>query len=502
MLDNISKYQKIKISIFAIVAIFFFIRLSFFVEPMFGGDMFEYFLMTESFKNHYSFDLRIEDLDSYNAMAVKFYPGNGWLIQINDGIKNLFTNKEFLSTSSAYYTALDGEKISYHFWFYPLINVPVSAVQSLFGFNGFKSIQITNFFIVFGVLLYTLFYSRINEKKRMFASIFFLFSSTLWYIPFPGPEIFSMSLLFLGILLYYEKKFLLSFFFIVLASLQNPPIILFAAPVCLSFLQEKGPSYKNFLKLFLIGSLSALPTAFYLYYFKIPNLIMHQGYLKPNLNNFSRYLNFFFDLNQGLFLAFPLLFFLSIFLLIKNLTKKWQNDMLFILIVPLVVYSFITIVTFLGGANIARYATWCSIPFLLYAVMNFDFDNGWNMKIIQPLILLQILFVYNAFNLLNAGEFNFKGYMTGNHNNLAITVMDNFPWLYNPDPDVFIIKTLHSSFVSEDNSPVIYSTNEGKPRKLIFHFLKLNMLPDSIRLSTQIKNINFNDGWGYYNFEN
>ncbi|MBO9701590.1 MAG: hypothetical protein J7604_15385 [Sporocytophaga sp.] len=504
MLNNISPYNKHKIIIFSLISFFLFTRLLLFVEPMFGGDMFEYYLMTEGFKNHFSVDLRIEDIESFDLMARTFYPGNGFLeIVKNEFPGFLERNKEFMQDSWGYFTDLNGDKYSYHFWLYSLINVPVSILLGFLNMDGLKSFQITNFLIAFFSCIYTLFFSRLEESKRIFLTAFFFFSATLWYIPFPGPEVFSISFFFLALILYYEKKYYGALLFLVLGSTQNPPIIFFAPVICLKLLRENGFTLKNILSMGFIGVLCLAPSAFYYYNFGIPNIIIHKGYLANNHLSFTRFLGFFFDLNQGLFLAIPILFLIWVFTYIKKIKKgpkSWDFDLLFLPISMLMVFTFINMHIWNGGANVHRYASWSSIPFLVFALYHFNYETKFGKTIISTVLIFQILFVYNILGFLQAGEFNCKGYMIGKHNPLSKFVMNNYPDYYNPDPDIFLHRTVGGGY-SADNSPVIYYDDKNQVRKISVHFSKVNELNDTLKNNNKkMVNIHFVNGWGYINF--
>jgi hypothetical protein len=152
--------------------------------PILAGDGGEYFLMRNSLVNHFTPDLKKEDIKSfYKAKKI-----------------NIF-NRE-IDPYSGYYKAINGKYYSLHFWTYSLLNVPVKLGLEAMGIDSRKSFQFVNAFLIIVLYFFVSFFSNFTSfQKILFNMLIFLSPMTL-FLHWPHPEMYgfvfvSLALLFL-----------------------------------------------------------------------------------------------------------------------------------------------------------------------------------------------------------------------------------------------------------------------------------------------------------------
>jgi hypothetical protein len=509
------KYSVVKLfeinKIFFIVKYFLFPAFSllllyqmlFEVEPVIHGDGFEYTFMTESFYNHFSPELTRQDLNTFKENLVNAGRYIDWNAQVVNTLMNHLSDKKFLSSSYGYFTDLSGVKYSYHFFFYSILNLPMRFILDIFHGNLEYMFPLTNLIILAFTCFYLLFKSNLPPVKLIFIALFFTFSSVFWFLPFSGPEVFANCMCILSLVLFYEKKYYLSVLLASIASTHYPPIILIAIFVSIKSLLDNKFTFKNISLLFLSGLPSLIPTLFYYYHFKIPNLILHSGYISKNLFSFTRLFGIFFDLNQGMVLAIPVLIFIFFIIYFKTLLKGrkfWNYDLLLLPVVLGMISFFINMFYWNNGYSILRYATWCCVPLIIFTIMNSDFSIKWIRSVFVIALLIHILNIYNVFNSYKLGGLQVKGWQGSIHTNLAEWVIENYPNLYNPDPDIFGQRTLWGKIPSPSDSPICYYNKAGKLCKAMVHKTKINELNPDIFNKNKIEDLNFINDWAYINF--
>ena len=115
-----------------------------------------------------------------------------------------------------------------------------------------------------------------------------------------------------------------------------------------------------------------------------------------------------------------------------------------------------------GMAIVNRYAVWIGILVIYHSIQLLS-DYGLKLKssIILVVFAMQCLFIkihqpYNKFDWCNEGHMPF-----------AKWALMNYPRLYNPDPQIFIVRTSKVFDFSINNSPVFYLNKEkGKTQVL------------------------------------
>lgn len=449
-----------------------------FLPPKRYGDGNEYFLILESLSNHFTPDLQVKDIDS-------FYNGN----------LNAFD--EAINPYSGYFQSKSGKYYSYHFWSYPLLNVPIKVWLETFNIDTRRTFQLTNAFLFIAMLTAITFFSNFSQGQKLVFIILITLSPALWYIHWTHPEIFSFVFVALAIVFMNKGDYGIAIICAGIASLQNQPIVLFVL-----FLLIKGvllkARLKNFLKLALLSSIIFVPNIFYFMNYGSFSLLNKA----ISMNNVSIYRIFemFFDMNIGLFPYVPvtlLLFFGITFWGLYRERKFTLELQVLILIVLMMTVCAMTFNWNHGDSVPSRYLIWM-IPFIFYIITR-NLDDLLRSKVLRGVLIIGIIVQLIIVN--RAGPFIPKiSYIE--HSPAARMMLNYFPKLYNPSHEIFCERTLHGERPCID--PTIYeykttcktalSTCEG------LHRLEDQCGPITPKIKRQCESENKPNGWFYVNF--
>jgi hypothetical protein len=238
--------DKILVIIFAVYSLSLLLGSVFFVSPTIIGDVHEYLGMTVSFSNHLTPDLREEDI----ALAEQIWNKNGIY----------FFGKDF--TYPGYFKSLGGERYSYHFWVYSLLNLPVFAFLHYFNFNELRSFQITNSLLLIFCLFILLHITNLTRSQKMWLFLFSAFSPIIFYITWIHPEVFSYSSVVVAVAFYLKKDYRLAVLASSLASLQNPPLSILTIYIVIYGWKANGLRLRELSLLSVYASISLIPIYF------------------------------------------------------------------------------------------------------------------------------------------------------------------------------------------------------------------------------------------------
>ena len=254
-----------------------------------------------------------------------------------------------------------------------------------------------------------------------------------------------------------------------LASLLNQPLLILLIWLVFSAGHNEKWKLKNWIQAAFPSLLFFLPSVFYYYYFGTTNLIKDAGYLDISNVTYTRFLGFFIDLNQGMILSLNLLLFVYMVLIVIRFWKAFTHQIKlghedFI---PFLILILTFVVCMMsnwnhGMAIVNRYAVWIGILIIYHSI---QLLSAYGLKLKSSIILvvfaMQCLFIkihqpYNKFDWSNEGHMPF-----------AKWALMNYPRLYNPDPQIFIVRTSKVFDFSVNNSPVFYLNKEnGKTQVL------------------------------------
>ncbi len=419
------------------------------MTPIILGDGHEYLGMTVSFFNHLSPELNNID----NALRASIEK----------------TNSAAFSASldyAGYFKSLNGDFYSFHFWSYPLFNLPVFSILHYLRFNELRTFSITNSVLLIVCLFIIVSSSKLTDYQKLWLFLFSVFNPVLLYIGWSSPEIYSYAFVLISLVFALEQNYQASIIASSIASLQNPPIILLNFYLIFCGYKKSKLDFKNLFYLILLSSISIIPYLFYYYNYKVPNLIVSTGSSSINFISFNKLINLFLDPNCGLFPYIPLLFVISLVGLLHSFQKResFVPSIWFILVLMAIM------VTTIGNWNsgmmyINRYSVWM-IPFIIVtAVHSTKYYSSTKKRNIFLLIALMSNICITGILLSDYDYTNCVRFNTLSNNIMVIA-----PKYYNPPYELFVERSIgHEVNYSNFNSylPIVF-TYDGEPRKILY----------------------------------
>lgn len=473
-----------------------------------NGDGPEYILMTEAIYNHASPEIRLSDYESFKENITKYRPWDhvGKFFEFNDYEKFLRkTDHPFKDFEMGIFSAKNGNSYFYHFFAYSIINIPVRFISDINHFYPIRTFPVTNAILILISLFFLLYYSPFRLLPTIFISLSFVFSSVYWYIGWPSPEVFTTCLVTLSFWFYFQGKRIMPIFLLSIAAMQNQPVVLLAAYMSLVVLYERGLKPKVLLQLFFANVLVLLPPLYFLYHFDTTNLIKDTGILSWHVVTWNRIYGFYTDLNQGMILvipllltAYPVLWFRELFHAIKN--KEFRHHLLIPFFLLAMISIFCTMINWNHGmAVINRYATWSSAVLMIHAFfMMKDFQPIKQTIIIASCFALQLASV-----LFNNKYYNYLDWDQNKNKPWAKWVYENLPSIYNPDANIFFVRTSKNYNFIPEQGPVAYLSESGEMCKMLIHRDHMNKLLDWGVAENQIDSVKstkkYINGWTYIN---
>lgn len=495
------KYAKLSVLAFLI----FILLLVVFTKPTYPtGDGVEYILTTEALFNHQSFDIRAEDSKSYKKQATLKQEWNSVpKHQIYDSLEKFFSKRESLEyldvCAASYYVNKEHKIYVHHFVFYSLLNLPMRYVMQWTSNEPLIGFDLTNVLFITLTCILLLFYTKNSFWQALAITLIFFFNGIFWYIKWTHTEVLTCCLVTASLFLFFNKRLYVSIFLMALASLQNQPLAILVLFMVAYTIVTNRFTIKSFFLSGLCSWIVLLPSMFYYYLFGITNLVSHGGYLDKHNLSIDRLIGFFVDLDQGAILAIPLILpgylILLLFFTIKSIRERTIELSLFIPIAILLIACLVSMMTnwVHGMAVINRYAIWVSAIISVhfyFLLLKTDIKETTRSFILVAVILFQITFIlYFQFTSLSEGD-SFK------HKPHTKWVLNHFPSLYNPDPSIFINRTLHKRIQLTDStlSPVLYLGNNSNTNiKVAVHRSQLDSLKQFGLSSEEIKYIASNN---------
>lgn len=446
------------------------------------GDGVEYLTMSISFKNHLTPERTQQDVEELKDLLSRKY---------NCLIKTI---------QKGYYTALPargGGDFSYHFWSYSLICTPVLTLLTVFNQNPVGAFKITNLLLILTMFGWILFRNNaMDYKNKIFLALFLYFSPLWFYYKWTHTEVFTFTLLMIGLTDYYNKRKNSALFFTACASLQNPaaavvPFFMMIRELCILFKNFSKQTLIKFIISTLISCIVFIPYIFYYYFFEKFSLI---GEYATDLNSIciAKILSLFFDLNFGLIIYCPILLGMTVYGVIK------KDKLSIISLITVVLFAIIDSaqINWNPGIHLLnRYSYWM-IPVLLFGCFNIiqSFSDRWKKGIIITNLIL--ILPWYAYTRTNAASLHIK------FQPVATLVLNIAPALYNPQYEVFAERTLENEESFQDKLPITYFSN-GQPLKTLNYdkekkkYYYTNYSPDISKLKIKIrhKNVIFHVGF-------
>ncbi len=482
-IDFLHKNRGASIFIFFILCVHTFSEINKNKDLVLQGDGLEYVLMTEALDNHLSVDITEQDVLGYKSQIKKF---NKWEMESKsadyDNLLGHLQSRPIVPFANfgGFSNDKDGKCYSIHFYTYSLFVLPIKKLLTPFIIHPVKVLWYANALFFLLAIYIVLFFNNNREFFNACTALLFYYSTTLWHVIWPQPEALICSLVFIGLwFTFITKKPYFGLFLCALAATQFQPLALITGMLALKIFFTEGLSVKVLLKLLFCSVIVLAPSAFYYFHFGVTNLVSELGYLDSKYMTFNRTWGFFFDVNQGLIISFPLLFFIYLSMLVIFLyqwiaQKKWSffdfSSLIFPLAIIVVVISTSMANWNGGGANNHRYVNYVGALLLFHFVyLLWKLKNNLWQRIILLIALLTQVYTITFFGGLRGATSYYE-----DHKSLAKFILNNFPEYYNPDPWIFIIRTDKVRNMDFYKKGVVYVDDHWDFKKALIHKDSLN----------------------------
>lgn len=411
--------------------------------PSPAGDIVEYYGITESIMRHGTIALRPEDQSNLSTVL----------------------HPEYFSNPGYYLRGTDGNRYPVHFIAYSLLLIPIRWVLTIVQLNPLLVFSVGNSIMLFSALAYIMRYALRSSWQRGVLLVAALTSPLISFLWWPGPDVFSMSLLLVALFLFYEDKPFAAASLTALASWQSQPLLVVTIGLlgysCIT--HHGNTKTKSWLRLAALSTgIVAVGLIPYLYNYVLfgaltPWTILQDfwtrtyGFGLQNIN-LQKLFEQIFDLNIGVFWYAPILTIAGLYTLaiqsIQNTKTRWLTCMA---IVALLAYQTNPAWHYgTAGYGPTRHAL-ILIPFLIAAII-------WHSKPKAVWMGLVALILVSQVYILSINNYIFPVFTnTLVHSPVARFVLDRWPALYNPTPEIFVDRTNHTDL--DHPTTAIYSVN-------------------------------------------
>ncbi len=417
------------------------------------GDAPEYLLMAESLFRHGSPELREGDLFAVTRAFERYgieFPPHGRLL--------------------GYYKSEDEQRFSYHFWAYSAATLPVRLLLSPLGLDPLKAPQVTNALLMAATLLVVLLFAPLGEPHKLLLNALLYLSPALWFILWPHPEVFSFAFTAIALVLFLRRSFGGAVLCVAVAALQNPQLSLL-----LAFFWAKGAMelrlgwrggllvnaavpWRRALAMTLPALVVTIHPLFYYWHFGTPSIVADEATSLGKLS-VSRALGLLFDLNLGLLPYIPVAL---LAYLVAVGRSGWRERRVTSTVQLFAVLSAILLANTLqwnynhGTSGPSRYVIWL-LPIIFFGLIGEARGRGWLVTATLA-VLVQLGVVWSRGGFVPPYDYL-------RHSPVAAFVLDHAPWLYSPDYEVFIKRTLHVEG-QPTQGPYVYKV-DGRCRKVL-----------------------------------
>ncbi len=379
------------------------------------GDGWEYVCQLESLYRHGSPELRPADRDAVNALTVP---------------RGLGPIPEPLIVIG-YHEAPNGQLYGIHFWGYALTAIPAKTWLQAQGGDELAALPITNAVWFLLALAVVLFAWEAPWAKRLAYAGLTAIGPVLWYLEFTGSEVFSWAFITMAIVAYDSNRYALCSAAAALAALQNPTLIFFCgAGVALALRDYR---WKSAAAAILATGIAFLPVAYYQYQFGRSSLIA-DDFVSVSYISWAKTWGYAFDFNQGLICYVPLLLLGALVGAVRLIIAGSGRGILMLLTVAVVALATEMQVNWNSGClGIQRYLIW-QIPGIAWVMLE-GLGTGW------------LACLYTAATIVSSGLIALIGLPSDSyvkHHPVAQWVLTHYPWLYYPEPEVFIERQIQT----------------------------------------------------------
>ncbi len=473
----------LRCALMAAVSLVLLAAFVFFVSPTVTGDGHEYFEVLQAWYDHATPDVRPNDIMSFRA-----------ILSSNEISNN--------SPYAGFFQARTGAFFGGHFWFYSLTATPVKFFLHTFRVNELAALQVTNI-VFFCVAFYAmLFRGKLKSEQRAIFIALSLVGPVFWYLRWPGPEVYTWSLIVISLLLASERRYGLAATSASLGAFQNPGVILLAlypvvaslsdfastlypviaslkgftgrlitAKEILSVLRRSlGRRATSVLVAVLGLSIGLLPYVFAWAFYGHPSVLTAYKVADFRLISFGRTWSFLTDLNEGILPYAPLMLVLLIVAVWRMVATRDVFAFLLLCIAFGMILSCETITNWNpGGSRILRYAEWV-LPLFAWIIA-----QSIPRAMVMRVIVVCALATQGYILLSPPGENDYWAQLT--ELPAASFALNHLPGFYNPEPEIFAERQEGLELANyEDRLPIPFIREDGVVTKILMDRQSLRKL--------------------------
>jgi hypothetical protein len=414
--------------------------------PTLRGDIWEHWLIAESFDRHGTPDLRPGDAEAVYVQAERF-------------------GFQPPAQPYAYAAAPDGRFYGVHFWAYAACAAPAKAYLRWVGSSELAWTGVANagwFLMAVGVVLF----GSSAPLRERFALVALAASGPAWkYINWPGSELFSWTFALIAVSSYRDRRYGRAGAAAGVAALQNPPIILLGGVAVLASLLDRR--LQAAVAASIGTAIGLIPYAFFQYHFGRPNLIAAEF---ASLNNITwiRGWSQAADLSQGMLPYAPVLLVAGVVGAIRLLEFREPRGLL--LVAGTVAVAAGTQVAHNWNSScdgLQRYLVWM-IPLVagiaVSGIATLGSSRRWLWLLGAAALIVQsaLIGIYAKYKVE-------EGYLE--HTRIARWVLEHCPAAYWAEHEVFVERTRHADNwpFSPSPFPVAYVREDGTVSKMLLN---------------------------------
>lgn len=421
-----------------------------------SGDVDEYVLMTIAIASHASPDIQPGDIAQAKRLMPHYFVPR--LEALEAGIA-----EGRIDPVPGFYTGGDKGIYAIHFFAYSgLAALPFKVLQAV-GANPLKCYQVLNLLAIFGLGL-TMFRFFGSAGRAFAGTALFMLAGGVLYWNWSSPEVLSAASLLAAFLWFGMGAPVIGGVLAGLAAMQNPTIVFALAflPLLAAWQQRSlAPLFRPRMiaGLALGALLFAWAPLFNLAKFDTPSIIA-KGTTSAASVSAERLFSLFFDLNQGMLLAIPAI---AAMLLCWGWRRaQWRRELLLLALCGVATLAFclpaLSVANWnSGAAGVMRYAFWASMPLLFVLLYRLRAAEAWPRMGMAALLLVQTLAMAACFRYSHV-EFS----------PLARWVMNHYPALYNPEPELFVERGANAEVPLEATRTYQWKDKQGNAVKTLY----------------------------------
>jgi hypothetical protein len=441
-------------------------------QAHFGDDQ-EYLTMATSFMRHGSADVRPGDVER-TLRALPY----SWQ-------RNLKQKQKFPAGRApvAYYESRDHRFYGWHFFTYPASVAPMRALLRG-GLLAARAHQYTNLLVFSAALLSLL---QLRHEPRLFWTLtpMVFLTPALWFLTYASTETFVLSLGVIALSCHLGGRPRLAIFFNSVAATQYQPLAPLSLFLCAYWLwqrsrTERGPralldDAPATLSALACAAIVFIPGLFYFAHFGVPNLIAREGLASARLMSASKFAWMFVDPNGGMLFFTPgLLLLLFVALWAAAARARRERSGWGLGLGACALFTMFASTCQLNWNHptfgVSRYVLYAIAPLLLFIGAELAHVRFGAARVAAVLTAIALQLAIN----LHHGFFTYRGPDANHHTEAARYVLDRWPALYSPPPDIFCERTRHkcqsdprTGLPLASELPVVYRDERGEARKIL-----------------------------------